>query len=67
MPEITADMRNYSFSVRRVIGEFYAHVYPFDSKFFRKVHPSGALLFSGVHSPPCLFFDSFGFAKMLGQ
>ena len=49
-PKITAAMRNYCFSVRRVTGEFYAHVYPFDSKFFRKVHPSGALLFSGVHS-----------------
>ena len=31
-------------------GEFYAHVYPFHSKFFRKVHPAGALLFSGIHS-----------------
>ena len=31
-------------------GDWYAHVYPFDTKFFRKVHPAGALLFSGVHS-----------------
>ena len=34
----------------RLNGEFYAHVYPFHSNFFRKVHPAGALLFSGVHS-----------------
>ena len=27
-----------------------AHVYPFDTKFYRKVHSAGALLFSGVHS-----------------
>ena len=36
-----------SFPVRRLTGEFYAQVYPFDTKFFRKVHPAGALLFSG--------------------
>ena len=48
--EITSEMQNYCFSVRRLTGEFYAHVYPFDTKFFRKVHPNGALLFSGVHS-----------------
>ena len=47
---ITSEMQCYSFSVRRLNGEFYAHVYPFDTKFFRKVHPAGALLFSGVHS-----------------
>ena len=43
-------MQKYYFSVRRLTGEFYAHVYPFDTKFFRKVHHNGALLFSGVHS-----------------
>ena len=48
--EITSEMQNYSFSVRRLTGEFYAHVFPFDTKFFRKVHPAGALVFSGVHS-----------------
>ena len=47
---IPADMRHYSFNVRRLTGEFYAHVYPFDTKFYRKAHTSGALLFSGVHS-----------------
>ena len=47
---ITNEMQNYSFRVRRLTGEFYAHVYPFHTKFFRKVHPSGALLFSGFHS-----------------
>ena len=47
---ISAEMRNHCFSVRRLTGDFYAHVYPFDTKFFRKVYPSGALLFSGVHS-----------------
>ena len=47
---ITSEMLCYNFSVRRLNGEFYAHVYPFDSKFFRKVHPAGALVFSGVHS-----------------
>ena len=48
--EITSEMLCYSFSIRRLTGEFYAQVYPFDTKFFRKVHPAGALLFSGVHS-----------------
>ena len=48
--EITSEMQKYCFSVRRLTGEFYAHVYPFDTKFFRKVHPNGALLFSGVRS-----------------
>ena len=47
---ITSEMQCYNFSVRRLNGEFYAYVYPFDTKFFRKVHPAGALLFSGVHS-----------------
>ena len=47
---ITPQMQSFSFPVRRLTGEFYAHVYPFDPKFYRKVHPSGALLFSGVHS-----------------
>ena len=47
---IPAEMRHYSFNVRRLTGEFYAHVFPFDTKFFRKVHTAGALLFSGVHS-----------------
>ena len=47
---ITSEMQCYNFSVRRLNGDFYAHVYPFDSKFYRKVHPAGALLFSGVHS-----------------
>ena len=45
--EITSEMQCYSFPVRRLTGEFYAHVFPFDTKFFRKVHPAGALLFSG--------------------
>ena len=35
---------------KKFTGEFYAHVFPFDPKFYRKAHPSGALLFSGVHS-----------------
>ena len=43
-------MQCYNFPVRRLNGEFYAQVYPFDTKFFRKVHPAGALLFSGIHS-----------------
>ena len=47
---ITSEMQCYSFSVRRLNGDFYAHVYPFDTKFYRKVHPTRALLFSGVHS-----------------
>ena len=47
---ITFEMQCYNFSVRRLNGDWYAHVYPFDTKFFRKVHPAGALLFSGVHS-----------------
>ena len=47
---IPADMNNYCFTVRTFTGEFYAHVFPFDTKFYRKAHPSGALLFSGVHS-----------------
>ena len=47
---ITSEMLCYNFSVRRLNGDFYAHVYPFDTKFYRKVHPAGALLFSGVHS-----------------
>ena len=47
---ITSKMQCYSFSVRRLNGDFYAHVYPFDSKFYWKVHPAEALLFSGVHS-----------------
>ena len=47
---IPAEMSNYCFTVRKFTGEYYAHVFPFDAKFFRKVHPSGALLFSGVHS-----------------
>ena len=47
---ITPQMQSFSFSVRRLTGEFYAHVYPFDPKFYRKVRPSGALLFSGVRS-----------------
>ena len=47
---ITSEMQCYNFSVRRLNGDWYAHVYPFDIKFFRKVHPAGALLFSGVHS-----------------
>ena len=47
---ITPEMQYYNFSVRRLNGDFYAHVYPFDTKFYRKVHPAGALLFSGVHS-----------------
>ena len=47
---ITPTMRNYSFAVRRLNGDFYAHVYPFDRKFYRKARPTGALLFSGVHS-----------------
>ena len=47
---ITSEMQCYNFSVRRLNGEFYAHVYRFDAKFFRKVHPAGVLLFSGVHS-----------------
>ena len=47
---IPAEMSNYCFTVRKITGEFYAHVFPFDTKLFRKVHPSGALLFSGVHS-----------------
>ena len=44
---ITSEMQCYNFSVRPLK---YAHVYPFDTKFFWKVHPAGALLFSGVHS-----------------
>ena len=47
---ITSEMQCYNFSVRRLNGDWYAHVYPFDTKYFRKVHPAGALLFSGVHS-----------------
>ena len=47
---IPAEMRHYSFNVRRLTGEFYAHVYPFDTKYYRKAHTAGALLFSGVHS-----------------
>ena len=47
---ISFEMQCYSFSVRRLTSEFYARVYPFDTKFFRKVHPAGALVFSGVHS-----------------
>ena len=47
---ITSEMQCYNFSIRRLNGDWYAHVYPFDTKFFRKVHPAGALLFSGVHS-----------------
>ena len=47
---ITSEMQCYNFSVRRLNGDFYAHVYPFDTKFYRKVHPARALLFSGVHS-----------------
>ena len=47
---ITSEMQCYNFPVRRLNGDFYAHVYPFDTKFYRKVHPAGALLFSGVHS-----------------
>ena len=47
---ITSEMQCYSFPVGRLTGEFYAQVYPFDTKFFRKVHPAGALLFSGIHS-----------------
>ena len=47
---ITSEMQRYNFSVRRLNGDFYAHVYPFDTKFYRKVNPAGALLFSGVHS-----------------
>ena len=53
--DIPSAMRCYSFSVKRLNGEFYAHVYPFDPKFFRKVPPSGALLFSGVRSHFMLF------------
>ena len=34
---ITNEMQNYSFPVRRLNGEFYAHVYPFHTKFYRKV------------------------------
>ena len=45
---ITPEMQCY-FSVRRLNGDFCAHVYPVDTQFYRKVHPSGALLFSGVH------------------
>ena len=45
-----SEMQCYCFSVRRLTGEFYAHVYPFDTKFFRKVHPAGALLFLGARS-----------------
>ena len=47
---ITSEMQCYNFSVRQLNGDWYAHVYPFDTKFFRKVHSAGALLFSGVHS-----------------
>ena len=47
---IPADMRYYRLNVRRFTGEFYAHVYPFDTKLYRKAHTSGTLLFSGVHS-----------------
>ena len=47
---ITSEMQSYNFSVRRLNGDWYAHVYAFDIKFFRKVHPAGALLFSDVHS-----------------
>ena len=47
---ITPQMRNYSFPVKKTTADFYARVYPFDTKFYRKVHPTGALLFSGVHS-----------------
>ena len=47
---ITSEMQCYNFSVRRLNGDWYAHVYPFDTRYFRKVHPAGALLFSGVHS-----------------
>ena len=31
---ITPEMQNYSFSIRRLNGEFYAHVYPFHVKLF---------------------------------
>ena len=47
---ITYEMQCYNFSVRRLNGDFYADVYPFDTRFYRKVHPAGTLLFSGVHS-----------------
>ena len=47
---ITYEMQCYNFSVRRLNGDFYAHVYPFNNKFYRKVHSAGTLLFSGVHS-----------------
>ena len=46
---IAPQMRNYNFAVRRLNGDFYAHVYPFDPKYFRKVHPTGTLLFAGFH------------------
>ena len=47
---ITSEMQCYNFSVRRLNGDWCAHVYPFDTRYFWKVHPAGALLFSGVHS-----------------
>ena len=37
---ITSEMQSYNFSVRRLNGDFYAHVYPFDTKsFFGKCIP----------------------------
>ena len=47
---ITPQMRNFNFPVRRLNGNFYARVYPFDPKFYHKAHPTGTLLFSGFHS-----------------
>ena len=43
-------MRKVNFPVRRLNGDFYAHVYPFDSKFYHKAHHTRTLLFSSFHS-----------------
>ena len=36
---ITSEMQCYNFSVRRLNGDWYAHVYPFDTNFFGKYIP----------------------------
>ena len=44
-------MRDYNFPLRRLNGDLYAQVFPFDPFFFYiKVHPNGALLFAPFHS-----------------
>ena len=62
---ITPEMQCYNFSVRRLNGDFYAHVYPFDTKFYRKVHLLELFCFRRSFSldADAVFIDPFAQCK----